>query len=259
MMTILKKIITNILKQNGYSIQNNTHESLNENNILYPLAENLFNIQGSENFFFIQVGANLGLNGKLNDPLKAFILKNRNVSGVLIEPMIEYLNVVKGVYTENNSLKFENIALGEKDGELKLVRFKPGVSYVKDFYDGLATMKQNRVQLLIERAKKDNTEEFLEEINVPVFTPLYLKSKYNISSVSLLQIDTEGFDYIIVKSFIDNGFTPAIINFEYTELTKTELDSCLKLLKASGYYLVKHGADILAVYKQSGIFPLNDD
>jgi len=246
-----KYIFSRILKSLGYRLSKDTKDNFDSCNILLPFVQNLHNTLG-EDFNFIQVGANLGFQGGggLNDPLRDFIDLNKEVRGILIEPMVEYLDIVKNIYKDNLNLNFENIALGASNSQLKLVRFKPG-DYERNFYHGLATMKSNRIADLRNRAKKDNTEQYLQELIVPVFTPEYLKSKYNLSNVSLLQVDTEGFDYIIVKSFIDAGVYPKLINFEYTELSSEELDSCVTLLMMKEYKLIKHGADILAVSKDS--------
>ncbi len=250
----MKNIINAILGFAGYTIQKKKKNFFKSGGLLYPFAQTLLTSMDIKDFTLVQVGANLGLDGKLNDPIKKFIQNNPQIKGILIEPMIEYLDVVKEIYSNNSNLNFENIAIGKEIGNLNLLRFKPGISYNKDFYDGLATFKENRVDDLRNRAKRDNTESYLEEINVPVFPATYLKQKYKLNEIEILQVDTEGYDLIIIESFFSSGLFPKIINFEYTELTELELNKGLNMFKDYNYELFHNGSDILAISPKCKIF-----
>lgn len=250
----MKELINTILGHFGYIIKKNKSNYFQTGDLLFPFAQSLISTMKSEDFMIVQIGANLGMDGNLNDPVKKFIQNNPNIKGVLVEPMLEYLDIVKKIYARNSNLNFENIAIGKEKGELKLLRFKPGVNYAKDYYDGLATLKQNRIEDLKNRAKKDNTELYLEEIKVPVFTAQFLKEKYEISKIDLLQVDTEGFDFIVVNSFFSAGFFPTLINFEYTELTVKEYQAVINLILNNSYKLYQNGADILAVSNNCSLF-----
>ncbi len=240
----------------GYSIQKKKVDQFLEGGLLYPFAESLLKNSEINEFLVVQVGANLGLDGNLNDPIKKFFLNNLSVKAILIEPMNEYLSIVKKQYSENSNFHYENIALGHAEGSLNLMRFKPGIEYDKKYYDGLATLKENRISELKNRAKNDKTIEYLEEITVPVFTANYIKEKYEIDNLDILQIDTEGFDLIIIKSFFDANVFPTIINFEFTELTKDEFSTCLGLLEKFNYKLIRNGSDILAVLQTCKVLDL---
>ncbi len=250
----MKNIINNILKYFGYIIQKNRQDYFTTEGLLYPFAQTLISNKDCNNFTIVQVGANLGLDGKLKDPIRKFIINNPTVNGILVEPMIEYLDVVKRIYSKNENLHFENIAIGREKGELKLLRFKPGVDYNKDYYDGLATLKENRIEELKNRAKNDNTEVFLEEISVPVFPANYLKEKYSLKEIEILQVDTEGFDLIVIESFFSANIFPTLINFEFTELTETEYQAGIIMFKKFNYKLYLNGSDILAVLNNCPIF-----
>ncbi len=250
----MKKTINAILGYWGFSIQRKRENLFKSGGLLYPFAQTLLTSLNNEDFTVVQVGANLGLDGTLNDPIKKFILNNPQIKGILIEPMNEYLEVVKEIYSKNKNLNYENIAIGREVGNLKLLRFKPGISYNKGYYDGLATLKENRVEELRSRAKRDNTESYLEEINVPVFPAIYLKQKYNLSNIEILQVDTEGFDLIVIESFFSAGIFPIIVNFEYTELTEFELNKGLNMFKNYKYELYHNGSDILAISPNCKLF-----
>ena len=66
----------------------------------------------------------------------------------------------------------------------------------------------------------------------------------NLPAIDILQIDTEGFDYHVLKMIMPM-YNPYIINFEWNSLTKDELKECRILLK--NYHITPYQQDALAV------------
>ena len=70
-----------------------------------------------------------------------------------------------------------------------------------------------------------------------------LIERYNVESVDLLKIDTEGHDCIIVNSILDSniGVLPKKIWFEANELTNPKfVEKTVKRLKEFGYYVLEY-------------------
>jgi hypothetical protein len=73
-----------------------------------------------------------------------------------------------------------------------------------------------------------------------------LLSKYNITYLDILVIDTEGYDFEILKMIDFATLMPAIIQFEEKNLMPSEKVACFKMLVEKGYRLGRHHRDIVA-------------
>ena len=76
-----------------------------------------------------------------------------------------------------------------------------------------------------------------------------LVNTYNITSINLLKIDTEGHDCKIIQNILQsNTILPNEILFEYNVLTnENEFKNTMDLLIANGYYEIERGFDTIKV------------
>jgi len=75
-----------------------------------------------------------------------------------------------------------------------------------------------------------------------------LLAKHRIDHVDLVQVDTEGFDYEILKMLWETPLRPPIINFESAHMSRDDKLACAEMLKRDGYrYLNIRHFDTLAV------------
>ena len=80
----------------------------------------------------------------------------------------------------------------------------------------------------------------MEETLVKTITLEKLIEDYNIKHLDLLQIDTEGYDYEILKMLDFNRLKPTVINYENEHLSKQDRVSCEQLLQINAYSLFDH-------------------
>jgi len=60
-------------------------------------------------------------------------------------------------------------------------------------------------------------------------------------------VDTEGFDCEIVRTALDAGLRPPIINYEFIQATRRDQTDCKQRLKQDGYSFIDIGRDTLVV------------
>jgi len=94
---------------------------------------------------------------------------------------------------------------------------------------------------------KTAAENHIKEEVVPCSSPDNWSIDYKIKSISYLQIDTEGYDWEILKSINLYSFAPIAIMMEYVNLRESEKNECCVYLKDHGYDLMFNGEDVLAV------------
>jgi len=78
-----------------------------------------------------------------------------------------------------------------------------------------------------------------------------LFAEQKVEQVDILQIDTEGYDYVILKLFDFAKYQPAIVHYEHQHLSEADAQAAEALLKSHGYRFKRNTFDTLAVRGQS--------
>jgi FkbM family methyltransferase len=93
-------------------------------------------------------------------------------------------------------------------------------------------------------------ESYMKSETVDGVTFDTLFSKYNVTNVDLLQVDTEGYDKEILKMFPFERIKPSIIHFEHalgdSVMSVDDFLSVTKLLIGQGYKLITKQYDCIA-------------
>ncbi|MCC5829093.1 MAG: FkbM family methyltransferase [Phycisphaeraceae bacterium] len=191
-------------------------------------------------FFFVQIGANDGVR---NDPLRYWILKY-GWSGIFVEPLKPLFDRLRKNYASPTvsagHLFFENSAIADENGSREI--FKLADKHMRtEGQHGLASFYTDRA--LSTFASRDMLDS--EIVNCMTLDSLF--EKYNVSKIDLLQIDTEGYDFEIIKLIDFNRFCPRIIHFEHRHLSSREYKACLSLLRGWGYKVIEKQYDTAAV------------
>lgn len=197
-------------------------------------------------FNIVQIGAN---DGCRYDPYRKYIERFK-LPGVLVEPIPDVYQKLVNNYKDQPQLAFENAAIGPENGSMPLYRLAEN-GEVLDGMSVYASFSRNHVEKFRNRAK---TPMEIESIKVPVITFETLIEKHNIDHVSLLAIDTEGFDFEIIKSIDFNKIKPRIIEYEHSHLSYKDELECIKLLVSRGYKILRSCSDdTLAILPENEI------
>jgi FkbM family methyltransferase len=228
-----KSMVNGCLRQLGYRIERIA--DLNENRMdVFWLGLRLAMARAGSDFFFVQIGANNGVN---DDPIHEFVVKY-HLCGILIEPQPLVFLELKRNYAAEPQLIFENAAISHKDGEAKMYYAKAKNG---ELTSGLTTFRREVLEYQIGRRAK------IEEINVPAQTFRTLFTKHAVRRVDLVQIDTEGFDCEILKLFDFKAYSPMVVRFEHIHLTRQELTQAVTMLSNLGYELHRDTLDLVAI------------
>jgi FkbM family methyltransferase len=207
------------------------------------------------NLTVVQVGANDGIN---NDPIHKFI-KRDNWQGVLLEPQkFVYEKYLKPLYGKTKGIVVLNAALDKKDGNKPIYRLSVSNSR---WATGLTSFNRKVLEEAINsgyvetQAIKEGCqlpgkkEDFIEQENVDCVSLDTLIKRYNLDKIDWLQIDTEGFDFEIIKMFNINVTKPKVIVYENLHLSPEDKMECINYLKSSGYGCRNFGGNTLAMKK----------
>jgi FkbM family methyltransferase len=178
---------------------------------------------------FLQIGA---FDGRQADPLYQFVTRY-HWRGVLVEPMPDAFAKLKQAYEHEPQIQLQNVAIAAEDGRRTLYHLKRDAPGLPTWAPMLASFDRDVV--MRHQAQIPNIESVLETTDVPCLTLNTLLARANLDRVDLLQIDTEGWDYEILKLVDFNRIRPAIINYEHAHLQADDWDAAVGLLVRNGY------------------------
>lgn len=203
--------------------------------------------------FIVQIGANDGIS---HDPVHKYI-KRDNCEGVLLEPQKDVFDrFLTHLYHKNKGIRLVNAALGYADGVSTL--YKISFSNAR-WATGLATFNRSVLEKafhsghVAKQAQKENIKvpasinEGIAEEKIEVISSKTLIQRYGIKKIDLLQVDTEGFDFEIIKMFDMNIIKPRAIIYENSHLPDALKEECRQYLINNGYAVKNYGGNTLAV------------
>ena len=230
----IKKQIRNVLSANGYEIRKAPSNPYTPAPI-FDLAVQLLMFTAGNDLTFIQVGAN---DGKFGDPLRKYILKFP-WRGVLIEPQPNvFKRLMENYLEQNDRVFFENIAISASASPISIFRpFLASSNKHNEVYE-LSIASSNPEITARQLGVNSNS---LEEIKVATSTLDAMVSKYELSNLGVLQIDTEGYDWEVLKTLDLNKTRPSIIQFEHGHMKPEILDEIFQALQKAGYCIYYGG------------------
>lgn len=192
---------------------------------------------------FVQIGAN---DGVLEDPLREFVT-TRDWRGVLVEPVPYLFERLRETYRGVPGAILENVAIAEKSGSLPFyyVRENSADTGVPEWHRGLGSFSREVVMKHADRipglAQRLVTQE------VPCLSFAALCARHGIDGLELLHMDTEGYDYEILKTVDLERFRPRVLVYEHHHLGAEDRAACLAHLAAHGYEAMEEGLDVICV------------
>lgn len=201
----------------------------------------------------VQIGANDGID---NDPIHKFI-KRDHWQGVLLEPQkFVFEKYLKPLYKKTKGIIVMNAALDATDGFKPI--YKIAVSNSR-WATGLSSFNRKILEEAVisgsieRQARKEgchlpeNKGEYITVESVECVCTGTLLKRAGIERTDWLQIDTEGFDFEIIKMFKIDVTRPTVIVYENLHLTPGEREECNNHLRINGYIFRDYGSNTLAM------------
>jgi FkbM family methyltransferase len=189
---------------------------------------------------FVQIGS---YDGVLADPLSP-VVRACGWSGVLVEPMLAAFERLVANYDGVPNVTFENAAIGAADGLATLysVPPRPGDPMWIEMIPSL-----DRATILSHKGLIPSVEERIVETPVTCMTLATLVSRHELQTIDILNIDTEGYDYEILKQIdFSAAWAPTFIIYERLHFNRATTRAARQLLHRAGYRIANIGADAFA-------------
>lgn len=193
--------------------------------------------------FFIQIGAH---DGRALDPLRDQI-RRRRWRGIMVEPVPYVFERLAERYSSHPRVSLELAAIADHEGTMPFYHLREARpdEEVWRWYDALGSFKREVV--LGHRALIPDIDTRLVEAEVSTLTFTKLCERHGVSQIDLLQIDTEGYDYEILRSIDLKRWRPRLLLYEHCHLSEDDRASAREILDTSGYRCFEDGLDTAAL------------
>ena len=204
--------------------------------------------------FVIQVGANDGIN---HDPIHKFVKRDK-WRGLLIEPQPDVFRYqLFPLYMRDQGIFMENIAISDEISLMNMYK----ISFTRERWaTGLTTFHKPTLQAKVDRGDVDiiakrkgikvpaQKADYINEVKVETKTFDFLRAKYQIEQVDVLQIDVEGFDFEVIKLYDLSKNKPKVIVFESRHLDEEEYAAAEHYFQDNGFTIKRVKGDSVAVH-----------
>jgi len=208
--------------------------------------------------FFVQIG---GYDGVSFDPLRRHIVES-DLPGLIVEPVPIYFDKLQALYAGSPKIKLANCAVSEENGERTIWGFNPLAverGLLPPHFGGIVSFVMEDLLrgngILAASAPDDETMKVLRSqlrgVDVQCRTMKSLLAEQNVQKVDILQIDTEGYDYVVLRLFDFARHHPAIVHYEHQHLSDADAQAAEALLKSHGYRFKRNTYDTLAIHGES--------
>jgi FkbM family methyltransferase len=199
---------------------------------------------------FVEIGSN---DGEQHDHLRPFILA-RDWTGVMVEPVPYVFERLRRNYAGLERVALENAAIADRDGTLPfyhLVDADPETRRtLPSWYDGIGSFSREAVLSHAEHIP--DVANRLVEAEVRALTFESLCAKHGIGRVDLLVIDTEGYDWEIVRTLDLARWRPKLLVYEHYHLGPDARAACASHLREHGFATMEEGFDTLCLGPDAG-------
>lgn len=193
---------------------------------------------------FVKVGANDGIAG---DPCSDILLADRRWTGILIEPVPYCFERLKAAFGDVNRFALEQVAIGATPGKQTFyyvdTHARSKIPSLPFWFDQLGSFDKNHIMKHLDGV----LEPFIVEAPVAVRRLDAVLDGHGAGDVHLLHVDTEGYDYEVLKTIDLERRRPIAIFIEHRHLPGSQRDDMHRLLRAHGYKVRDCGGDYFAI------------
>jgi FkbM family methyltransferase len=190
---------------------------------------------------FVEVGAN---DGEQHDHLREHI-RGRSWRGLMVEPVPYVFARLERNYGDLERVVCVNAAIADRDGERPFFTLREAGAAERaglpDWYDGVGSF--SRAAVLSHAAQMPDVAERIVELRVPAMRFATLCARHGLDRVDLLVVDTEGYDWEIIRSIDLAAHRPRLVVYEHFHLSGEDRAACRAHVEAQGYETMEEGLD----------------
>ena len=197
---------------------------------------------------FVKVGANDGVTG---DPCSDILLANDSWVGLLIEPVPCCFARLKRNFQDSTRFSLEQVAIGATVGRNTFYcvddEAAKSIPDLPVWYDQLGSFDKSHILKHLDGV----LEPYILECEVEVCSLTDVLRRNKLQHIHLLHIDTEGYDFEVLKTLDFGNYTPIMILIEHAHLTRDGKAEMRRFLYRHGYTVRSCGSDYCALDRRA--------
>ena len=175
-------------------------------------------------------------------------MHDRRYRGVLVEPIPSYAKILSANYEGTLRFKIEQVAIAAEDGKTTMYYVDGAATDsngqpIPEWLRGVATVDYGHV----EKHLRPEMYGAIRQITVECLSLASLFARNKVRQIDLLQIDTEGHDYVVLKQFDFSAIQPKLVIFERKHLSKEDDLAARRLMEQIGYEMKALETDYLCI------------
>lgn len=161
-------------------------------------------------------------------------------SGLFIEPIPYQFNALKRYHDSleyKHNCKYENCAIAEYNGEIEMLTIDEKAiesGAVHPCFGGMSAVYPPRNGLASE-GDAATVQAYGKRIKVPCRTLQTVLDKHEVKYIDVIQVDTEGWDWKILKQLDFSIYRPKLVRSEYINLSEDEREEIIQFFTDKGY------------------------
>lgn len=212
------------------------------------VSATLAQLLGAKPAVVVQIGSNDGVQG---DPIISLIRENPMWRVVFIEPLPHVFRRLIANYPPLPNYSFENVAISRERSVRRMYyvsdEIKKARPQVPFWYDQLGSFDPNHI--LKHDDDEYGFEAFIVYEDVPCEPLADTLARNRITHIDLLHIDTEGYDFEIIKQLDLTKQAPRAVLYEHKHLNEPDTRAAERALRNAGYSIHTSLYDTLAVQR----------
>lgn len=197
---------------------------------------------------FVKVGANDGVTG---DPCSDILMTDARWKGLLIEPVPYCFARLKANFSDSARFALEQVAVGPRASRSTFYyvgeEAREVFSDLPNWFDQLGSFDRQHILKHLDGI----LEPFIMEMEVEVLPLSEILQRNHIQDCHLLHIDTEGYDYQVLRTLDFSVTSPVAIFIEHKHLGGSERKELMRLLHKHSYIVRDCGGDYFAIDKKA--------
>lgn len=193
--------------------------------------------------FFVKVGAHDGITG---DPCSDILLGDTAWKGLLIEPVPSCFARLAANFADASRFELMNVAIGPGRSGATFYSVDPeardALPELPDYFDQLGSFDRNHILKHCDGA----LAPFIREMPVTVLPLAEVLRSRGVHECHLLHVDTEGYDYEVLRTLDFSVVKPLVIFVEHDHLPAAGKRGLVRLLRRHGYRVHDCGRDFFA-------------
>jgi FkbM family methyltransferase len=196
---------------------------------------------------FVQIGSNDGTTG---DPLRE-LAESNGWAGVLVEPVPYVFERLRAQRAGDDRLALENAAIADRDGSAPLyhLRERGDDEDLPEWYDQLGSFSLPTI--LKHEELIPNIRELLVTTDVRTLTFDSLCAQHGLTTLDVLHIDVEGYDWEVLRQVDLARYRPDIVLYERVHLSDDDAAAAQERLTSAGYAVLNAALDTVAAKREA--------